>query len=442
VEVKKNGTLVSEYGYDPEGLRVVKKAHGETVHYVFGGMEPIFEKNISTGKIKNYIFAGMKPIARVDGALGDSNSKKYWITTDHIGNYRVVTNDQGRTVWQSDYMPFGSQYEKSGDPDFEEWRGFTGKELDPGSGLMYFNARWYDAETGRFISEDPVADPNNPNLYSLCANNPISRIDPTGNYGYDPQTGRIDFKDGTIINTDGDVISKPSGGSGGSGGSGNGGNNNGNSNNGKKSLWDGLKNLWDSCKNSYDDFQKGRLQKAVKEAEEWCKQHGLSKGDPEYEKFFNRVVERVLGGPNPITGIGWMVEDFAQFLGINADNAEFLKDFTQTGLLSLALYGLGNGTSKPGIKSGIKPGSESSIKPSGINPFKGKTPIEIENELLNKGFIPRGPNPIDGKGGYVNPKTGRSYHIDMNNSYGESPHVDVNRLRGYNGSLEKRKFDI
>jgi len=33
---------------------------------------------------------------------------------------------------------------------------------------------------GRFISEDPAADPNNPNLYTYCGNNPLVRIDPTG----------------------------------------------------------------------------------------------------------------------------------------------------------------------------------------------------------------------------------------------------------------------
>jgi hypothetical protein len=44
----KNGNIVAEYGYDPEGFRVVKKVKGETIHYVFDGAEPIFEKKIST----------------------------------------------------------------------------------------------------------------------------------------------------------------------------------------------------------------------------------------------------------------------------------------------------------------------------------------------------------------------------------------------------------
>ena len=47
IKVRKNGTIVAEYGYDPEGYRVIKRAKGETTHYVFLGTEPIFEKKIS-----------------------------------------------------------------------------------------------------------------------------------------------------------------------------------------------------------------------------------------------------------------------------------------------------------------------------------------------------------------------------------------------------------
>ena len=46
--------------------------------------------------------------------------------------------------------------------------------------MYYFNARWYDSEIGRFISEDPVADPNNPNLYVYGRNNPLRFFDPSG----------------------------------------------------------------------------------------------------------------------------------------------------------------------------------------------------------------------------------------------------------------------
>jgi len=81
----------------------------------------------------------------------------------------------------------------------------------------------------------------------------------------------------------------------------------------------------------------------------------------------------------------------------------------------------------------------------GFNPFKGKTPQQIDEMFRAKGFEPRGPDPAAGKGGYVNPKTGRSYHIDPGGMYKrgpEAPHVDINRPRGYRGPLGKRKFPL
>ncbi|MGE5607556.1 MAG: RHS repeat-associated core domain-containing protein [Bacteroidota bacterium] len=178
IELTKNGTIIAEYAYDPEGLRVVKRAKGETTHYVFEGTEPIFEKIITADKSKSYVYALGKYLARVDGVIGDPEMKKYFYHTDHIGSIRVITDQAGQVVFNADYLAFGTQFGK--DTDFEELHGFTGKEYDPDIGLYYFNARWYDPDLGRFISEDPAADPNNPNLYSYCGNNSIMRVDPTG----------------------------------------------------------------------------------------------------------------------------------------------------------------------------------------------------------------------------------------------------------------------
>lgn len=55
---------------------------------------------------------------------------------------------------------------------------YTSKTLDEDTGLYYYNARWYDPNLGRFITEDPIKDGNN--WYIYASNNPIMRIDPTG----------------------------------------------------------------------------------------------------------------------------------------------------------------------------------------------------------------------------------------------------------------------
>lgn len=76
-----------------------------------------------------------------------------------------------------------------------------------------------------------------------------------------------------------------------------------------------------------------------------------------------------------------------------------------------------------------------------FNPFKGKTPPEIDEMFRNKGFEPRGPNPMNGEGNYVNPKTGRGYHID-NHPPPKPPHVGVHRPRGKRNTLGPREFPL
>lgn len=80
--------------------------------------------------------------------------------------------------------------------------------------------------------------------------------------------------------------------------------------------------------------------------------------------------------------------------------------------------------------------------PRSFNPFLGKTSPEIDQMFKNKGFTTSGRDPMNGNGGYVNPRSGRSYHIDPKEyvNYREPNHVDVNRPRGYKGPFEKRKF--
>jgi len=64
--------------------------------------------------------------------------------------------------------------------------GFTGQRLDTSTGLMFYQARYYDPTIGRFISADSIVpDPANPqdlNRYSYVGNNPVTFTDPTGHF--------------------------------------------------------------------------------------------------------------------------------------------------------------------------------------------------------------------------------------------------------------------
>ncbi len=55
---------------------------------------------------------------------------------------------------------------------------FTSKKMDQDTGLVYFGARFYDPEIGRFITQDPAKD--GANWYTYCRNNPVNMVDPDG----------------------------------------------------------------------------------------------------------------------------------------------------------------------------------------------------------------------------------------------------------------------
>ena len=116
-----------------------------------------------------------------------------YVTQDHLGSTRLVTN-AGGAVGCHDYLPFGEEiganWGRSGVPCYgasDTAVKFTGQERDLETGLDNFVARHLSGAQGRFLTADPagnfVADARNPqswNLYAYAGNNPLAFIDPTG----------------------------------------------------------------------------------------------------------------------------------------------------------------------------------------------------------------------------------------------------------------------
>ena len=58
---------------------------------------------------------------------------------------------------------------------------FAGESFDTATGLYFDNARYYDPQLGRFISQDPMgAAGSGNNLYAYCGDNPTDATDPSG----------------------------------------------------------------------------------------------------------------------------------------------------------------------------------------------------------------------------------------------------------------------
>jgi RHS repeat-associated protein len=177
IKVAKNNETITEYTYDESGLRIKKRSPATSVYYTFDtGGNVLYEQE--NRDYMQYIYVYGKHFARVDGNLDSGVRAKYFYHTDHLGSTVLVTDESGKQVWSAEYTPFGKQVSKDGKLDHVTQ--FTGKDLDEDTGLYYFDARWYDDELGRFITEDPNTDPNNINLYWYCDNNPMINIDPDG----------------------------------------------------------------------------------------------------------------------------------------------------------------------------------------------------------------------------------------------------------------------
>ncbi len=111
----------------------------------------------------------------------DPDGKKYYYHPDHLGSTTLVTNQTGAVVKDTVYEPYGQVFSGGGDR-FQ----YTGKELDIGTGLEYYGARYYDpARSSQFIQPDPIIadiyDPQNLNRYAYVLNNPYKYTDPDGN---------------------------------------------------------------------------------------------------------------------------------------------------------------------------------------------------------------------------------------------------------------------
>jgi RHS repeat-associated protein len=102
----------------------------------------------------------------------------YYLTRDHLGSIRELTDTSGAIRARYDYDPYGRQSKTAGDmsADF----GFTGHFQHPASGLSLAPYRAYVPNSARWLSRDPVGESGGLNLYAYCFSNPINETDPEG----------------------------------------------------------------------------------------------------------------------------------------------------------------------------------------------------------------------------------------------------------------------
>jgi RHS repeat-associated protein len=107
-----------------------------------------------------------------------SADRVYWPLVDHLGTVRDLAKNDGTLGEHYEYDSYGNIV--SGDTSKTRYL-FTSREYDADTGLQYNRARWYDAEVGRWVSEDPIGfAAGDGNLARYVGNNPAALVDPSG----------------------------------------------------------------------------------------------------------------------------------------------------------------------------------------------------------------------------------------------------------------------
>ena len=115
----------------------------------------------------------------------DGGTTVLWTLTDHLNTVRDLAVHDPATgattiVNHLVYDAFG-QITHQTDPTLAPLFAFTARPLDPATGLQNNLNRWYDAQVGRWVSEDPIGfAARDANVYRYVGNDPANATDPSG----------------------------------------------------------------------------------------------------------------------------------------------------------------------------------------------------------------------------------------------------------------------
>ncbi|WP_434799146.1 RHS repeat domain-containing protein [Terrisporobacter vanillatitrophus] len=180
VEKSENAQSTKYYYQDDSVLYTTGKADTSTELE-----EPENVEKLTGVTSLNLMGASGNAIATVRDISSNEGEKYYFYNKDMRESTTNLVNVEGKSEVSYEYTDFG-ETEINGDENFYNEICYTGGIYDNKTGLYYLNARYYNPEDGRFLTEDTYrgefTDPSSLHLYAYCVNNPISYTDPSGHF--------------------------------------------------------------------------------------------------------------------------------------------------------------------------------------------------------------------------------------------------------------------
>jgi RHS repeat-associated protein len=151
ISITSSGTT-DTYTYDADNSRIKKVRGNTTTHYI-GGLAEEDVPKLSTGTNPTrsmYTFNGQVIAQRTVSSTGAHTL--VYLHSDHLGSVGASTTSAGASLSSQEYDPWGKV--RTGGVTQSKYN-YTGQKLDD-TGLLFYNARYYDPLVGRFTSPDSI----------------------------------------------------------------------------------------------------------------------------------------------------------------------------------------------------------------------------------------------------------------------------------------------
>jgi RHS repeat-associated protein len=164
------------YKYDALGRRIQSApSNGASTNFRYDGQD-VSQDKTSAGVITEYLNG-----PGIDNKIRQkTGTTLYYFAQDQLGSTTALTDSKGALVERETYDAYGNTAGTA-----KTRYGFTGRERDSLTGLVYYRARFYDPQLGRFISEDPIGLAGGINSFAYVKNDPQDAKDPSGLYEID-----------------------------------------------------------------------------------------------------------------------------------------------------------------------------------------------------------------------------------------------------------------